>query len=69
MAAMHPVKVTDCHDGAGKRPAIESLRAAARDVEPFRGRAGPAHRLAAQLQKVATGNMRISIEHLGRGYG
>jgi hypothetical protein len=71
MAAMHTIEIADRDHGAGERPAVDALRAAARDMEVFCGRVGPAHRNSGRLQKMMVKNVHIfsSREHLGRSYG
>ena len=41
VAAMNAVEIADRHHRAGQRAAVDALRAAARDVELFRGKLGP----------------------------
>ncbi len=71
MAAMHAVEIADRHHGAGQRAASDPLRAAADDMKVLRGRFGPAHRNAVQLQEIAVKNVHIISppEHSGRRYG
>jgi hypothetical protein len=71
MTSVHAVEIANRHDSAGKRTTVDTMRAAARNMEMFCGHLGPAHRNAMQLQEMVVKNVHIfsSMNHLGRGYG
>ena len=57
MSAMHAIEIANRHHGASKWPAIDALRATARDMEGLRRDGRPTHRDSGRLQEAVVRNM------------